>query len=43
MDDAGNIDYRKLKRVTEWMYRTGWKVANASKRPAVEEGFKLER
>ena len=43
MDDARHIDYRKLKRVTEWMYRTGWKVANASKRPAVEEGFKLER
>jgi Zn-dependent M28 family amino/carboxypeptidase len=43
MDDAEHIDYKKLKRVTEWIYRTGWKVANARERPRVEEGFKLER
>ncbi len=43
MDDAKAIDYRKLTRMTEWMYRTGWKVANAEKRPALEAGFKLER
>jgi hypothetical protein len=43
MDEAARIDYPKLKRMTEWMYRTGWKVASASKRPAVEPGFKLER
>jgi hypothetical protein len=43
MDDAEHIDYRKLKRMTEWMYRTGWKVANAADRPRVDEGFKLER
>ena len=43
MDDAAHIDYSKLKRMTEWMYRTGWKVANAARRPAVEKGFKLER
>ena len=43
MDEASRIDYAKLKRMTEWMYRTGWKVANVAKRPAVEEGFKLER
>ena len=43
MDEADRIDYAKLKRMTEWMYRTGWKVANASKRPSVDAGFKLER
>lgn len=43
MDEADRIDYLKLKRMTEWMYRTGWKVANVVKRPALEAGFKLER
>lgn len=43
MDDAAHIDYRKLTRMTEWMYRTGWKVANAAQRPRVEPNFKLER
>ena len=43
MDNAANIDFDKLKRMAEWMYRTGWKVANAPKRPAVDANFKLER
>jgi hypothetical protein len=43
MDDAEHIDYKKLQRMTEWIYRTGWKVANADKRPAVDPDFKLER
>ncbi len=43
MDEADRIDYKKLARMTEWMYRTGWKVANAAQRPGVEAGFKLER
>ncbi|MDB5253029.1 MAG: family peptidase [Flaviaesturariibacter sp.] len=43
MDEAAAIDIRKLRRMTEWMYRTGWKVANAEKRPAADPGFKLER
>ena len=42
-DSAENIDYVKLKKMTEWMYRTGWKVANAPNRPALVENFKLER
>ena len=42
-DNAENIDYAKLKKMTEWMYRTGWKIANAPKRPAVDANFKLER
>jgi len=42
-DSAENIDYTKLKKMTEWMYRTGWKVAEAQARPAVNSDFKLER
>jgi hypothetical protein len=43
MDEAKIINIPKLHRMTEWMYRTGWKVANTPKRPAIEPGFKLER
>lgn len=42
-DEADRIDYEKLRRVTQWMYLTGWKIANAPDKPAVEAGFKLER
>jgi hypothetical protein len=42
-DNAENINYPKLKKMAEWMYRTGWKVANAEKRPAIDKNFKLER
>jgi hypothetical protein len=37
------IDYAKLTHMTKWMYMTGWIVANAAKRPAIDPGFKLER
>lgn len=43
LDNAQNIDYAKLKKMAEWMYRTGWKVAMAPQRPATDPGFKLER
>lgn len=43
MDDAAHIDFKKLKKMTDWIYRTGWKVANIPKRPAPEPNFKLER
>jgi len=43
MDEAKVLDYKKIRKMAEWMYRTGWKVANAPKRPAVLPGFKLER
>jgi hypothetical protein len=43
MDKAELIDYDKLKKMTDWMYRTAWKVANAPKRPARDVDFKLER
>jgi hypothetical protein len=43
LDEADRIDTKKLMRVTEWMFRTGWKVANTEARPRLVEGFKLER
>ncbi len=42
-DNAESINYPKLKKMADWMYRTGWKVANADKRPTTDVGFKLER
>jgi Zn-dependent M28 family amino/carboxypeptidase len=42
-DEPSRIDYVKLTRVSKWMYATGWLVANADQRPAVDPGFKLER
>ncbi len=42
-DNAESINYPKLKKMADWMYRTGWKVANAPKRPATDKDFKLER
>ena len=43
MDNAAGIDFDKLKKMADWMYRTGWKVANAPVRPATDLNFKLER
>jgi Zn-dependent M28 family amino/carboxypeptidase len=42
-DVAENINYSKLKKMADWMYRTGWKVANAAIRPQKDKNFKLER
>ena len=42
-DEPAAIDYGKLLRITRWMYATGWAVATAAERPAVDPGFKLER
>jgi len=42
-DEAERIDLDKLLRVTRWMYATGWAVASADRRPAVDPGFRLER
>ena len=42
-DNPARIDYAKLTRMAQWMYLTGWFVANAPARPAVDPGFKLER
>ena len=29
--------------MTEWMYRTSWKVANETEKPKLIKDFKLER
>jgi len=42
-DNPQNIDYPKLTRMAQWMYLTGWFVANAPQRPQLDPGFKLER
>jgi hypothetical protein len=42
-DNAQNINYYKLKKMADWMFRTGWKAANAERRPATDSDFKLER
>ena len=40
-DKPKTIDYAKLMRMTRWIYLTGWTVANAKVRPAVDSGFVL--
>ena len=42
-DEPTRIDYAKLTRMTQWMYLTGWIVANSKERPPIDPGFKLER
>jgi len=42
-DEPQRIDIPKLARMTRWMYATGWEVANAPQRPALDAGFQLER
>ena len=42
-DEPENIDYAKLTRMTQWLYLTGWYVAQADQRPTVRPGFRLER
>lgn len=43
LDNPDRIDYAKLTRMARWMYLTGWFVANAPHRPALDPGFRLER
>lgn len=42
-DESENINYKKLYKMTEWMYRTSWKVANEPQRPGLIPNFSLER
>jgi Zn-dependent M28 family amino/carboxypeptidase len=42
-DNPARIDYAKLTRMAQWMYLTGWFVANAPARPKVDPGARLER
>ena len=37
-DEPNRIDYPKLKRMSDWMYATGWLVTNAPKRPGLDSG-----
>jgi len=43
MDEAENIDYIKLRKMTEWIYRTGWILSNDVTRPKTLPDVKLER
>lgn len=42
-DESENIDFKKLHKMTEWIYRTSWKVANEANRPKLLPNVKLER
>lgn len=42
-DESENINYKKLHKMTEWMYRTSWKAANETERPKVIPNFTLKR
>jgi len=42
-DEAKTINYPKLKKMTDWMYLTGWKVAETPKRPALDPNFKFSQ
>jgi len=42
-DEPSRINFPKLKKMADWMYATGWIVANAPQRPDVVANFKLER
>ena len=42
-DVPSRIDYAKLTRMAQWIYLTGWFVANAPERPKTDADFKLER
>ncbi len=40
-DEPKTIDIRKLTRITQWMYMTGWIAGNSPQRPALDPGFVL--
>ncbi len=40
-DEPDRINYAKLTRMTDWMYATGWAVANTPTRPAIDPGFRI--
>jgi len=42
-DEPDRINITKLRRMTQWMYATGWTVGNATRRPALDPAFRLER
>jgi hypothetical protein len=42
-DEPQRINTAKLTRMAQWMYATGWALANAPTKPAIDPGFQLER
>jgi hypothetical protein len=42
-DETELLNWDKLIRVTRWMYATGWAVAQADERPAIDEGWTYSR
>jgi len=42
-DETELLDWDKLLRVTRWMYATGWEIAQAETRPAIDEGWTYSR
>ena len=42
-DEPERINTAKLTRITQWMFATGWRAANADQRPRLDQGFRLER
>ncbi len=43
IDDVDHINYEKLYKMTEWIYRTGWKIANMPTRPTYDKKTPFER
>ncbi len=42
-DETEALDFAKLHRFTEWIYATGWAVAQADARPTIDEGWTYPR
>jgi hypothetical protein len=43
MDEAKTINLKKLTRMTQLLYRSGWIIATDKQRPDLDPAFKLER
>ena len=41
-DEADKIDIHKLAKMTQWMYATGWKVSEASQKPALDNKSEMK-
>jgi hypothetical protein len=42
-DEAESLNFAKLHRFTKWIYATGWAIAQADERPAIDEGWTYPR
>jgi Zn-dependent M28 family amino/carboxypeptidase len=42
-DEPEAINIAKVARIAQWMYATGWLVATAATRPALDPEVRLER